>query len=147
MNSVNSDLYERDLYAWSGEQAAKLRASQVAGLDWEHLAEELEEWMGNTRRELHRRLRILVGHLLKWRYQPAQRCSSWRGSIRTQRDELDTLFEDNPSLRRLLPERLRKAYGPAVQLAANDTGLPVGTFPAECPFTTEQVLNEDFWPE
>jgi hypothetical protein len=29
--------YEEDLYAWSLEQAALLRARRVEGLDWDHL--------------------------------------------------------------------------------------------------------------
>jgi hypothetical protein len=116
-------------------------------LDREHLVEELEEWMANTRRELYRRLRVLIGHLLKWRYQPAQRSGSWRGSIRTQRDDLAALFKDNPSLRRLLPEKMTDAYRAAVKLAADETSLPVNTFPTECPFTAAQVLDEEFWPE
>jgi len=38
----------------------------MAELDFEHIADELEELMGNTRRELYRRLRVLLAHLLKW---------------------------------------------------------------------------------
>ena len=26
-------------------------------------------------------------------------------------------------------------------------GLPLATFPEACPWSTEQVLDEDFWPE
>ena len=38
--------YEEDLYAWSQEQASLLRARQPDGLDWDHLAEEIEPWVG-----------------------------------------------------------------------------------------------------
>jgi hypothetical protein len=142
-----TDLYDQDLYAWTEQQAKKLRAGRLVELDAEHLAEELEEFLGNLQRELYRRLRVLVGHLLKWQYQPDRRSSSWRGSIRSQRLDIARLFKQNPSLRRFLSEALRDAYGDAVELAADDTGLPVETFPGECPFTAEQVLSKDFWPE
>ena len=33
--------YEDDLYAWTQEQAALLRARRTEGLDWDHLAEEI----------------------------------------------------------------------------------------------------------
>lgn len=33
------------------------------------------------------------------------------------------------------------------QQAAADTGLLLETFPAACPWTAEQVLDEDFWPQ
>ena len=41
--STATDLHEQDFYAWTQEQAAKLRASQPAELDWESLAEEIED--------------------------------------------------------------------------------------------------------
>jgi hypothetical protein len=32
-------------------------------------------------------------------------------------------------------------------LTTAETGLPVGPCPEACPWTPEQVLAEDFWPE
>ena len=77
--------YEEDLYAWSLEQAALLRARRTAGLDWDHLAEEILSMVGRDRRELKNRLQIVLLHLLKWQAQPARRGASWRKSLRTQR--------------------------------------------------------------
>ena len=31
-------------------------------------------------------------------------------------------------------------------LAQNETGLPLSTFPETCPWTHEQILDDDFWP-
>jgi hypothetical protein len=31
--------------------------------------------------------------------------------------------------------------------AADETGLPLATFPEVCPWTPAQVLDVDFWPE
>ncbi|MCU0937487.1 MAG: DUF29 domain-containing protein [Gammaproteobacteria bacterium] len=31
--------------------------------------------------------------------------------------------------------------------AASETGLPEETFPAECPFTVDQALDQGYWPE
>lgn len=36
--------YDEDLYAWSQDQAARLRALRPALVDWEHIAEEVESW-------------------------------------------------------------------------------------------------------
>jgi Domain of unknown function DUF29 len=33
-----------------------------------------------------------------------------------------------------------------VQLAVIETGLPLGHFPLECPFTVEQILDPEFLP-
>jgi hypothetical protein len=32
-------------------------------------------------------------------------------------------------------------------LAHNETGLPLATFPQECPWSAEQILDEEFWPD
>jgi hypothetical protein len=39
------------------------------------------------------------------------------------------------------------AYSRARCEAAKDTGLPLAMFPEACPWSIEQVLDEDFWPE
>ena len=63
--------HDEDLYAWTQEQAAMLRARQAEGLDWDNLAEEIQAVGGSDRRELKSRLRIILLHLLKWQGQPA----------------------------------------------------------------------------
>ena len=99
---MSANLYETDHAAWLERQTTLLKGGHLAELDIEHLAEELEWAMGNERREIYKRLRILMGHLLKWEYQPGQRSASWAGTIRVQRKDLGKLLKDNPSLRRYL---------------------------------------------
>lgn len=38
-------------------------------------------------------------------------------------------------------------YDHARLLAADETGLPIATFPQQSPFTPEQAINPDFLPE
>jgi hypothetical protein len=138
--------YEEDFYAWTREQAANLRAGALTELDLEHLAEEIESMGISQRNELKNRLRVLLLHLLKWRSQPTERSSGWVGTI-TQRDRLELLLEDSSSLQRLLDEAFAYAYPKARRAASRETHLPLSTFPENCPFTFEQVLNEEFWPD
>jgi Domain of unknown function DUF29 len=63
--------YEQDLYAWTQEQAALLRARRADALDWENLAEEIAAVGGSDRRKLESRLCVTLLHLLKWQAQPA----------------------------------------------------------------------------
>jgi hypothetical protein len=63
--------YEEDLYAWTQEQAAQLRARRTEGLDWDHLAEEIQWMVGRDRRELESRLCVILLHLLKWQARDA----------------------------------------------------------------------------
>jgi hypothetical protein len=70
-------LYEQDFYAWTQQQTALLRAGQLAQLDVENLIEEIESLGKQERQELENRLGVLLGHLLKWHYQPEARSKSW----------------------------------------------------------------------
>ena len=139
-------LYDTDFYAWSNAQAALLRSGRLAAADIEHIAEELESMGINQRNELKNRLRVLLQHLLKWQFQPQERSSSWVGTIVEQRDRVDLLLEDSPSLRRLLTEALAYSYPRARRAASRETELPLSTFPDACPYTLEQLLNDEFWP-
>ncbi len=42
---------------------------------------------------------------------------------------------------------IEEEYHAACRKASAQTGLPLGTFPVTCPWTVDQVLNEDFWPD
>lgn len=139
--------YERDLFAWTQEQAALLRARRADLLDWDHLAEEIESLGGRDRRELKGRLRVVLVHLLKWQVQPTPRGSSWRKTLRTQRLEIRDLLEQSPSLRRQVPDLVLQAYPDALEGAAEQTRLGASNFPPACPYTPEQVLDLDFRPE
>ncbi|MGH6913734.1 MAG: DUF29 domain-containing protein [Geminicoccales bacterium] len=139
--------YEEDLYAWSQEQAALLRARRTEGLDWGNLAEEIAVVRRNERRELESRLCVILLHLLKWQGQPELRGASWRQTLRTQRREIRKLLEQSPSLRRHVPELVGSAYPDAVKDAVDETGLTAERFPAECPYAPDDVLAEAYLPE
>jgi len=99
-----STLYDDDFVAWSKQQAEALRATARTGsnqlLDWEHLAEEIEDLGKSVRRELGSRIREIVKHLVKLEQSrsPEPR-PGWRASIRHQRAGIEDLLEDSPSLR------------------------------------------------
>jgi Domain of unknown function DUF29 len=77
-----STLYEKDLYAWTQEQTALLRNHQWSQLDLPNLIEEIESLGRQQRQELRNQLSILIGHLLKWQYQPQGCNRSWLATIR-----------------------------------------------------------------
>lgn len=138
--------YDTDFYAWALHNAQLLREGKFSELDVEHLIEELED-MGNNKQELASRFIILIAHLLKWAYQPSRRSSSWERSIDEQRSQIDLLLQDKPSLKPGLIEAINKAYSRAVKLAAKETKRSKTEFPQECPYTPEQLLDENFYPE
>ncbi len=141
-----SDLYDEDFTLWTERQAALLRRRAAGELindtdfDWRNIAEEIESVGGNTRRELRNRLAKLLQHLLKWHYQPEHRSRSWRSTIRTQRQEIEDLLADNPSLKSKLPELFLAAYFRARSDALDETGLL--DLPMVSPFTVEQAIGD-----
>jgi hypothetical protein len=143
---MSDDLYDEDFTLWTEQQAGLLRRRAAgelvndADLDWRNIAEEIESVGGNTRRELRNRLARLLQHLLKWNYQPEHRSRSWRSTIRTQRQEIEDLLAENPSLRGKLPELFLIAYPRARADALEETGLL--DLPRVSPFTIEQTLGE-----
>jgi hypothetical protein len=52
--------YEEDFYAWTVEQARLLRASELSAIDAQNIAGEIESMGRSDRRELKRRLVVLV---------------------------------------------------------------------------------------
>ncbi len=143
----NAAAYDKDFYAWTQEQANLLRAGKFSEIDVENLAEELDSMGRSDRREIDSRLEVLLAHLLKWQVQVTFRSPSWRGTIREQRRRIAKLVRESPSLRPVIDQLLPEAYEEARQKAVNETGLPETSFPAECPFTPEQLLAEDFLPD
>ena len=140
-------LYETDFYAWANQQAALLRAGKLESADIEAIAEEIESLGRTEKRELISRLGVLLMNLLKWGFQPAMRGSSWQATIKVQRRELARHLADNPSLKSKLPEAMADAYGDAILNASRETGLDERTFPEACPWSFEQEMNQEFWPE
>jgi hypothetical protein len=141
-----SDLYDTDFYAWANRQAALLRSGQFEHADIALIAEEIESMGKSELRELENRLAILFSHLLKWRFQPSRRSRSWELTIKEQRRRLRRHLDQNPSLRHRLEQAREDAYGDAILEAASETGLAEDSFPATCPFTGEQTLDDDWWP-
>ena len=86
-------------------------------------------------------------HLLKWRYQPSKRGRSWRATIAEQRRRLRKLLKESPSLRAHLTDFVGETYPDAISAAAIETSLPKHAFPAACPWTAEQIMDEEFWPD
>jgi hypothetical protein len=139
--------YETDFYSWAKHNAQLLRDGQAGQADLANIAEELDDMGGSKERELENRLGILLAHLLKWRYQRGHRGNSWIATIKEQRRRVKRVLQKNPGLKSYLNEAFEYAYGDARLIAARETGFEDKRFPADCPFTQAQAMDEEFWPE
>ena len=143
----STDLYEQDFFAWTQQQAQLLRDGRFSELDLENLIEEVACVGRSERKEINSRLKIIIAHLIKWRFQPGARSPSWRGTIDEQRSKVAAVLSASPSLKRYPGERLKLDYLSARLLAAKETGIDFSIFSEDCPFTIEQILDENFWPK
>ena len=148
-------LYEKDFLAWTQQQSELIRQGRWQEVDLDHLIEELEDMGKTNHRELESRLVVLLAHLLKWKFQLNQLQDqwrefdgrSWRKTIIEQRVQIERLLEDRPSLSSHFETILQQAYPTALKLAYKETQLDSLLFPSECPYSSKQLINEDFMPE
>ena len=138
------DLYQTDFYAWTAKQAELLNARDFDRLDIVNLAEEIESLGRQQRQELRNRLGVLIGHLLKWDYQPAKRSKSWRATLREQRREILRLLKENPSLKPDLAEAIANAYESGLDLVVRETPLDYPDLPVDCAYSLEEIFDPNF---
>jgi hypothetical protein len=140
-------LYERDFYLWIEQQASRLRERRFDELDVANLLEEIEDMGRSEKRAIESNLVVLLTHLLKYRLQPDQRSSSWRGSIVEHRRRMRKLIKESPSLLAIARGMFSECYADSCEQAAAESGLSPDSFPAEPPFSLEQILDPKYLPE
>jgi hypothetical protein len=141
------DLYERDFCLWVERALVLLREGNFKDLDLENLLEEIADMSNSQKQALESNLKIILMHLLKYKYQANKRTNSWRYTIVEHRQRIRKAFKNSPSLKRHFLDEFADVYLEARQLAAIETGLSINNFPLECPFSIEQSLDEVYFPE
>ena len=139
--------YEEDFARWSAEQAVLLRAGRLDRVDTENVAEEIESLGRSEQSEIESRMAVLLAHLLKHQFQPAQRSASWTATIFEQRYRIARVIRRSPSLKFYPAATRDEEYVIARRNAAAETGHPISVFPETCSYTIEQILDEDWLPE
>jgi hypothetical protein len=139
-------LYEADYVLWIANTVRSLRSQAYEAVDWENLVEEIEDMGRRERQSLESNFIVLVLHLLKWQFQPEQRSGSWESSIIEHRRRVHRSLQDSPSLHPYLVSNVSECYAEAVKQAKAETGLPIETFPPQCPYDLAEMLQADFLP-
>jgi hypothetical protein len=144
--------YDDDFYAWTQHQAAVLREMPVTDnrFDREHVAEEIED-LGKSERDVVRsQMRRIIEHFLKLQYSPAQEPRyGWMGSIVDARIEIGDKI--TRTIRHEVEAELARLYRQAKKQA--ELGLRqygeqsvIDRLPTDCPYTFDQLLEEDWYP-
>jgi hypothetical protein len=142
------DLYEEDFPLWAERQAALLRARRFEQLDLDNLIEEVDDLSRRERDTVESYVETIIEHLLKLAFSPAQR---------PRRGWLVTLDKHRTKLARKLTTTLRNhleaelptlyaAFGRPFRRQLAKDGVQAA-LPPNCPYTLEQVLDPDWYPE
>lgn len=149
-----SELYERDFYAWTRQQAralARLRgAPGNTGLDPAHLAEEIRDLGSEVRNAVESQLERLMEHLLKLEFSKlGEPRGVWANSVDSARSEIARRWSRSIArvVRPKLPDLYRRAARRAARsLADHPVSEAAAALPETCPYSLDQLLNEDWYP-
>ncbi len=152
-----NSLYETDYEQWLENQAMALKERKPDLLDWDNLLELLE--MGNPKDVVESNLVILIAHLLKLYVQtdaPDWMTLSWYRSIDEHRNRILKAKSKYKSITKFLPLAVESAYPDARKLAIKESQLADGRkvklrvsseYPSSNPFSLEQILDDDWYPQ
>ena len=139
--------HDKDVYGWAVHTAQLLKDKKMNEVDFDGIIEEIEALGRSEKHELMSRLSLVIAHLLKWQFQPNMRGHSWTYTIREQKKQAKIHYKDNPGLKSKLEEIIIDAYDIAISKAAKETSMNEKDFPVQCPYTFEQIMNDEFYPE
>ena len=145
-----SPKYDEDSYSWFFHTAQLLREKRMNEIDIDHLIEEMEDMGNSLQNALESDLATLIQHLLKWQFQPSYRVwdisgKSWTASIKESRRRVTRRLQKSPGLKGKLAETFEDAYAKGRYNAYLETFIE--ELPLENPYTFEQIMNNDFYPE
>ena len=139
------DLYDRDVLAWSERQADLLRrlarGERVNDLDWEHVVEEIEDVGLSELHTVQSFLNQMLVRLLKLSGWPdALSANHWRVELVAFQKDAARRFA--PSMRQRID--LARLYADAQEQleSLQDDGTAPQPWPADCPFTLDQLLRD-----
>jgi hypothetical protein len=138
------DLYHRDVLAWSEHQADLLRrlarGERVNEVDWEHVVEEIEDVGRSELNAVQSHLNQMLVHLLKLRGWPeSPSANHWRVELVALQKDAARRFA--PSMRQRID--LPRLYADGLEQldGIQYEGTAPLPWPADCPFTLDQLLR------
>lgn len=144
-----ASLYDRDFVAWTEQQAQALRARRngLNALDYDRLAEEIEDLGKSEQRTCRSYVERIIEHLLKLQYidSPQDR-PHWKGELLAFRDSLED--DLTPTIRNRLQGEMPRLYARQVERLhrserISDQAAALATSAA---YSWDQVVDRDWHP-
>jgi hypothetical protein len=142
------ELYEIDDYLWLEKTIKILKNKDWNNLDLENLIEELESLGKNNFNKARSLLRQIIIHLLLleyWQQEYERNYRHWKGEIIAFRDDLNNIL--STTLKNKLNQELERIYDVSRKFVIQKTGLSENLFSDNCPYSLEQLLDENWYPE
>ena len=140
-------LYEIDDYLWLEETIKLLKTKDLDNLDLDNLIEELESLGRNDLNKVRSLLRQIIIHILLleyWQEEYDRNYRHWQGEIIAFRDDLNNSL--TTTLKNKLVQELAHIYNVAVKVVVQKTGLASNLFPDNCPYSLEQLFDDNWYP-
>jgi hypothetical protein len=137
-------LYETDDYLWLLATINLLKQGRFDEVDLENLIEELEDLGSEKKNAVKSLLEQVIRHLLLlqfWTEESERNYYHWQSEILGFRYQLEDRLTTN--LRNYLAEEMDNIYNRALKYVQIKTKFKVD-FPAECPYTLEQLLDINY---
>ena len=141
-------LYDTDFYQWTQDTWRQIQQRDIENLDWEHLAEEIEALGNEQKHKVDSYLRQLLIHLLLYQYWQDNRdyyTEGWQDEIDEFRFQLERRLQAK-SLYNYFVSQIDEIY-PKARRKVILKSKKIVTLPEKCPYTVDQLLNPDFFPE
>ena len=148
---MSADLHETDFFAWTRDQAARLRT--LVGddrIDAELLAEEIEDLGSSDFHAVESYLERIMEHLLKVQYSGLEPfVDHWKTEIDTFRVKYGDRI--TPTMQAKLLTRMDRRYRVARNRARNALKSTVtdieARLPKSCPYSLEWLIDPEWFPE
>ncbi|MBC5794621.1 DUF29 domain-containing protein [Sphaerospermopsis sp. LEGE 00249] len=144
INTNLQSLYEIDENLWLEETIALLKEKRFQDLDLNNLIEELEALGRRDKNAVASLLEQIIRHLLLlhyWTEEYEMNGNHWQTEIISFRNQIERLLTNN--LQNYLNSELEKIYRSALKYVRQKTRFKID-FPESCPYTLEQLLDENY---
>jgi hypothetical protein len=153
---LTQTLYDQDFAQWIEQTIQQLEQGKFSDLDVNNLIEELKDLGKSEKKAFRSNLMILLAHLLKLtvQFQVSETMKmSWYNSVSEHRKRILVDLKETPSLKSYLMTAIEQAYPDGRDLAIRESkfaafGIQIpdeNNYPLICPFTLEEILDEDFY--
>ena len=139
-------LYQTDDYQWLLETITLLKNKQFNNLDIDNLIEELEDMGSEKRNAVKSLLEQIIRHFLLlqyWNNEYERNRHHWEAEIISFRNQIEDRLTTN--LRNYIENEKEKIYQRALKYIQRKTNNKL-ELPKFCPYSLEELLNEDYFP-